>query len=400
MPFLPDRCRQHQNQLRLRQQARTHSSAHCRSLVRESNCQGIPEQHAWRCARVLGFSALTLLATGAHALNFNLIDNGGAAPGSLAGDGFQSAADTWSGLLIDPVTVNLEVGFAPLAGGTIAQAGSSIFGGSLDLIRFALGADQSSDDDISAVLAIAGVGPQSVMLNRTSDHPLGPGDSTPYVAQAIDNQTVNNTVLFSSANAKALNLISPTDAAVDASITFNSNLNFDFDSSDGISSGFFDFVGVAIHEIGHSLGFISSVDAIDQNPGALSENDLAPSILDLFRYSALSNDSGVIDLSADSRDKYFSIDGGATNLAAFSEGVDFGDGRQASHWKDQIPSLGILDPTAATGETLQITPLDLTGLDVIGWDLSLTSDVAEPGIIPLLAISASLLLLGRKRRQQ
>ena len=238
------------------------------------------------------------------------------------------------------------------------------------------------------------------MLNRTSDHPLGPGDSTPYVAQAIDNQTVNNTVLFSSANAKALNLISPTDAAVDASITFNSNLNFDFDSSDGISSGFFDFVGVAIHEIGHSLGFISSVDAIDQNPGALSENDLAPSILDLFRYSALSNDSGVIDLSADSRDKYFSIDGGATNLAAFSEGVDFGDGRQASHWKDQIPSLGILDPTAATGETLQITPLDLTGLDVIGWDLSLTSDVAEPGIIPLLAISASLLLLGRKRRQQ
>jgi len=46
-------------------------------------------------------------------------------------------------------------------------------------------------------------------------------------------------------------------------MTFNSEFNFDYDSSDGITAGYYDFETVALHEIGHVLGFVSVVDAID-----------------------------------------------------------------------------------------------------------------------------------------
>jgi hypothetical protein len=67
-------------------------------------------------------------------------------------------------------------------------------------------------------------------------------------------------------------------------------------------------------------------------------------------------------------------------LGIFSNGIVRGDGRQASHWKDNM-GLGIMDPTAAPGELLVVTTLDLQGLDVVGWDLS----VPEPATLGLLA---------------
>ena len=38
--------------------------------------------------------------------------------------------------------------------------------------------------------------------------------------------------------------------------------------------------------------------------------------------------------------------------AAFSNGKNYGDGRQASHWKDSS-GIGIMAPTASTGEQLR-----------------------------------------------
>ncbi|MBK7264236.1 MAG: hypothetical protein IPI03_21390 [Rubrivivax sp.] len=48
----------------------------------------------------------------------------------------------------------------------------------------------------------------------------------------------------------------------DAFVQFNSNYAFDHDRSNGIGSGQFDFVGIAAHEIGHALGFVSGVDVL------------------------------------------------------------------------------------------------------------------------------------------
>ncbi|MNY49434.1 hypothetical protein D3C86_1848570 [compost metagenome] len=106
----------------------------------------------------------------------------------------------------------------------------------------------------------------------------------------------------------------------------------------------------------------------------------------MFRYSPLSSASGVIDWTADEREKYFSMDGGATLGAQFSTGSTFGDGRQASHWKD-LMMLGLMDPTAAQGELLLITSNDRMAMDVIGYNLA---PIPEPS--PAAMVGAGLLM--------
>ncbi len=130
----------------------------------------------------------------------------------------------------------------------------------------------------------------------------------------------------------------------------------------------------------HALGFVSGVDALDLNSppngGPFRADELTfVNSLDLFRFSAQSQAAGVIDWTADSRAKYFSIDGGATAGPLFSTGESFGDRMSASHWKDNL-GVGIMDPTAGFGEMLSIAGNDVTTFDVIGWNVSA---LPEPG---------------------
>lgn len=229
-------------------------------------------------------------------------------------------------------------------------------------------------------------------------------------ARFVDNDgSANNTVLdISSANAKALGLISVNDPAADASITFSSNFSFDFDPTNGITAGTYDFVGIATHEIGHAMGFVSGVDVVDYFSGPNGPNKNANinvnasdpgigtidpyrvfSVLDLFRYSAdsISEGAGVLDL-AYGGSPFFSIDG-TTSLGAFSTGAYNGIGTQASHWQ-VLSGEGIMDPTVSKGQLMSITALDQTALDVIGFDI-----VPEPGSHILVAIGGLILLFRR-----
>jgi hypothetical protein len=234
----------------------------------------------------------------------------------------------------------------------------------------------------------------------------------------------NTTIRLTSANAKALGFnISRLNITTDAQIQFTDfsdfnvphigSLSWDYDPSDGIAANSLDFIGVAIHEIGHSLGFLSAVDVLDEastSAGALlarSENFYNPYLLDLYRYSALSRSQGqgVIDFSVDNREKFFSLDGGNTAVAlangvvtaaTFATGRLNGDGRQASHWKDDL-GLGIMDPTFAAGQRGQITALDLVGFDVIGYDLF--TPVPVPGPLQLAALPAAFAWSRRLRRR-
>jgi len=261
----------------------------------------------------------------------------------------------------------------------------------------ALVSDATSASDQSAVshLPALNFGTYLSFLTQKNTE----GGST---AVSLDNDTFlngassnNNAYLdITTANAKALGWVAPDAAAEDAAITFSSAFSWDFDSSDGVGAGLQDFVGVAIHEIGHALGFVSGVDTVDYC--ITNRINLDPyavySVLDLYRYSA----AGTHNLAAGAN-SYFSLDGGVTSLGGFSTGVYNGDGRQASHWKDNL-GLGIMDPTAnPAGQINMPSELDLLVFDVIGWDR--VSPVPEPGgAFGMLGLFASGLLLRRRSR--
>lgn len=326
---------------------------------------------------------------------------------------FTQAASIWSSVLADNVTVYLTVGTANIATpGVLANAGSTGVNYSYSTVRNALAADATSANDAIAVANLPAAPALRLLINGTADNPNGYGSLTPYLDA---NGSANNTTInLNNANARALGLapsgmvmaactsVGKGAGQCDGSITFDTtDYQWDLNPLDGITAGMFDFVGIAVHEIGHALGFISGVDVLDTNSpnGSTYYNAdeytfVAP--LDLFRCSAASAAQAALDWTASTTDKLFSLDGCNSTMARFSTGVVHGDGRQASHWKDNL-GLGALDPTAGTGEAISLTPLDLTAFDVIGWNLA--SPVSTPAPASALVFALGLAGLGLARRR-
>ncbi|MBI1368350.1 MAG: PEP-CTERM sorting domain-containing protein [Planctomycetes bacterium] len=337
------------------------------------------------------------------ALTFNLVPAGGMSAQAIAG--FNAAAARWSNVFSDSVTINININFTTLGAGILGSTSSSHVTTNYTNFKNAMNADATSTDDASATASLQSGSSFKMLLNYTSNNPNGSGSATTYLDN--DGDANNTTVYMTNANAKALGLLAANNPAVDASIAFSDQFTWDFDPTNGITGGAYDFVGVATHEIGHVLGFISGVDILDTN--STSPNFFADNVftyvdpLDMFRFSAASiaaGGAGTIDWTAGSASKYFSIDGGATSLTTFSTGQVHGDGRQASHWKDNL-GIGIMDPTAAPGELLSISTLDLRAFDVMGWDLASVTVAAiplpEPAELGVLGLACMLFIRRRWR---
>jgi hypothetical protein len=366
--------------------------------------------------------AATIASTPANAVKIVFTDTsgGGAALGTKARFGFDVARLYWESVLKDDVTVRLNIGFAKLDEGVIAQAGSTSVGVDVESAYVLLGADRKGALDTTAVanlrpltasatfvgeLALNAVTNDFVDAAKRIGHQHGR-------ARFDNDGSVNNIILdVNTATLKALGVTSGVFGSVnlataaDAQITFSNELKFDFDPTDGISDGSLDFIGVAIHEIGHSLGFVSGVDTYDivsRDAGPLSgliesgvlgvksldDGFRVMSTLDLFRYGDRSDDFGPVrqlDWTTGG-EKFFSIDGGLNPVfgdAQFSTGEHNGDGFQASHWIDNeyLPRegrpcsrvvttpIGILNPTSSFCEAGSVTGLDLAAFDAMGWDL-------------------------------
>ena len=304
-----------------------------------------------------------------QALTFNFSYEDGTSIDQI--QAFKAAGDVWSSYLTDDITVNLHVQMT----NTLP---TNVVGGALPGItdnqnftnfQNAIYGDRSSTDDYTA-------------YNNM------PWDS--YDA-LINGQWYNNNteIDLTRANSKALGLIDAHDTAIDGYILMSdlsgTSTQWHYDLNAPVAADKLDFYSVAIHEIGHALGFISGVDDTniyfqssgddddDDDDGSYKTNSATS--LDMFRESSATiNNYYDIDMSVGT-DSFFSINN-STNLANFSTGTDTtlgGDGKQASHWKDQTDVIGIMAPTIGLGERREVTELDLRALDVIGWDRSGTT---------------------------
>jgi hypothetical protein len=329
-------------------------------------------------------SSLLLFSSAAYGLgSFDIVID----PGSvLAGNAdalaaFNRAAATWESYLADPITVTITADLSSMGSSTIiGNAGSVILVGDYTTVRDAMVADGAGDSVITAL-------PTFSQANFTV--PTGFG--------------LTGNLGGTKANLKALGFTGLDSAfgASDATITFNTDFSFDYNRSNGIGAGMIDFESVALHEIGHALGFISAVDDFDQaiNAGLTSGNaDIYT--LDMYRFAdgTVNDPSTLADFTTAERNLVPGTAAVIDDLSheyALSTGAYNGDGRQASHWKDGDLTgtlIGTMDPTIGYGQIFTPSTADLRALDLIGWDV-----VPEP-MTAWFITSAGMVTLARRRR--
>ncbi len=171
---------------------------------------------------------------------------------------------------------------------------------------------------------------------------------------------------------------------VDGIIMFNSQMMsfMDTDISNGISSDKPLLLSIVIHEIGHLLGFVSSVDDVDRNQSAI----FYPTILDLYRFNQFDNvDNMESERMAKNSEEYHYYVNPFNNLDGFnrksnlmSRGIFNGDGSQASHWEDDAITqeyMGIMDPSLRRGIYEQFTMRDIVAFRNLGYKPNIAIDI-------------------------
>ena len=314
----------------------------------------------------------------AQALRIDLFDKGGLAQGTAQYRAFRAAADQWQSLITTDTTVRIDVSFYGQGlNGPIGGTSNFYYVDNVRTITNAMKAVASTSAiDQQAVASLPDASSGSIgMWTPGYTNPANKTGADPH-SRVFDNDGSRNNSAYgvSWALGKAIGLVAVNNFK-DGSINFNSDLAFDFDPRNGVTAGKYDFTFTAFHEIGHILGFTSGVDYYDSFAPSNGYNwnlDWIGHGMDLFRYSA----EGELDWSLGG-DPYFSVDGGKTAVLGgeFSTGVKWGNGRQASHWRE---GQGIMDPTAARGETGVLRALDLAAFDALGWNLSVDA-TANPG---------------------
>lgn len=236
---------------------------------------------------------------------------------------FGAAASTYASMFVNPVTVNIQVGWGELLGSPVTSLGVAGMYGS----------------------GSYGYSQMQTMLRSTATSAY---DQTAYASLPATNPAGALNYTLTPALAKALGVAPATSAGYDGYIGFGSSYSFDFNRADGISAGAYDFIGVALHEISHVLGRVSGL-------GSSTPANALP--IDAFRYAAAGTPSFNYSTPA-----YFSIDRGITNLANFASG----SGQERDSW---VHTPGdAFSYAGTTGIVNDLTTADRILMDVLGWN--------------------------------
>jgi hypothetical protein len=289
---------------------------------------------------------------------FNIVFNIGGSVPAEAPAALEAVATKLESFFSDPVTVTIDMDFASLGPGVIGATGSNYVEVTWPDTRDGLMNDMDPNDSIQAFV---------------------PGGSTIPVVYNADTGTVTNEnrVFVTVAN---FNAAIGSAAGLAAGMVFNSDFSFDYDPSNGIGGGLTDFQSVAAHEVGHALGFTSGAD--------FRNNDME--MLDVYRFQRSSNNpatEGEFTTFARLVDFNNPNDDHNSDTIAVEYRMSDGDPRQASHFREQSPVIGIMDPTLAAGESFfpdffQVS--DRAMFDAIGWDHPpVPDDVTPPSPDPM-----------------
>ena len=306
---------------------------------------------------------------------------------------FRRAAATWERIIQNDVTAVIDVDYGPEFFNSGPYPNPLVLGATSQRFFFT-GATPTASDVLGRLRARAADAQLEALY-----------DAVPLPTPSTSPSGNLNRGFATRPNAQVLGYLAADDsesAAFDdtPSIGFNSAFAFDFDPTDGISPGLTDFEGVAVHEIGHALGFVSAIGV--SSPGA----DPLFSVWDLFRVrpDAVAPGESLTDgagfeaaervvtpgpvttdvLVVENGTPYYEpaqtfFDGLAEYDVSTATGTgQGGDGNQASHWRDDAlrpPSLGedrtigIMDPNLASGVRDEIQRPDIRMLEVIGYDV-------------------------------
>ena len=273
-------------------------------------------------------SAPSTASTSPFVINITYDSSVSSAPAGFTA-GVAAAVQYLQSQYTDPIAININVGYGEVGGYTL---GSGTLGSSLTYLSSytysqvigALSADATTTNDANAGASLPSTSPVS-----------------------------NANYWVSTAEAKALGLMG-ANSAVDGYVGFSSTSTFDYNNTDGVTAGTYDFYGTVVHELTEVMGRMLLTGATLGGKA----NSYDP--FDLFHYSS----PGVRNFSA-STSGYFSVDGGKTNFGGFNT-VSGGD---AGDWGSGMGN-DSFNAFSYAGVVNAVSNFDLIALDAIGWNLA------------------------------
>lgn len=280
----------------------------------------------------------------ANRAGLNLVFQLGANVPAAAVPAFQAAeAYLESQFPNDAMTVTVTVSFAALSPGVIGGTSSSYGYVNWADTRAALVGGMDANDTIQSSLPSGTTIPVRYRANRTTNE---------------------DRVFWTFANWKASG---GTIAGNDASMQYSTSFPFDFDPSNGVTANTLSLQDVIIHETGHALGFTSGTD--------FRNSDIE--VLDVYRFQRTDGNADYNpDTTAEFGTKprmgiYNYNDDHNFDIISTEHRLSDGSPYQASHFREQVPAIGIMDPAFTYGETFYSNFLrasDLMVFDAMGYD--------------------------------